>query len=525
MSIRGSTSGRAPSPDRAFGRAGQARGGARAWSTAGVLLVFVAGSALSFQVACGPPFTDGAGGSGAGGAGGGTPVECVPGENAAPVANECGVFVGGALGLDDNPGTKEAPFATLARAIEMAAETGRIYACAQDFPEAIGVPANTEIYGGLDCASFAHVAGQKTNIVPAADLVPVTLLGGAGVRIEGVLARAADAAAPGGSSIAMVAREGAAAALVDSELHAGVGAVGAQGAGKSMRATDGEQGNPGEVGCATDGSVPGAPAKVNAECPASIGGPGGAGDVTLGLPGGVGQPGNAPGGMGQVVGAACTAGQLGGIGDNGMGGPGATGLGLLSDAGYAGPPGSAGLTPGTPGKGGGGGGGARGASVCIMTDKAGPSGGSGASGGCGGAVGDGGGPGGSSIGLLSHKAAMTLDRVLIVTSTGGAGGIGGKGQNGGFGGSTGGSASGGACSGGAGGTGGRGGSGGGGLGGHSIGIAFTGIAPMSTDFMFTGGGVGVGGVGGEGNVGESAKGEPGKACKTLNFEEPDTCSP
>lgn len=525
MSIRGSTSGRALSPDGSFGRAGQARGGARALSRAGILLVLAAGSMASLQAACGPPFTDGTGGSGAGGTGSGTPPKCIPGENVAPVGNECGIFVGGALGLDENPGTKEAPVATLARAIEMATETGRIYACAQDFPEAIGVPANTEIYGGLDCASFAPVAGMKTNIVPAADLVPVTLLGGVGVRIQGVLARAADAATPGGSSIAMVAREGAAAVLVDSELHAGAGAVGAPGVNESTRATDGEEGNPGEVGCMTPSSVLGGPAKVNAECPASIGGPGGSGDVTLGLPGGVGQPGNAPGGMGQVDATACTAGQLGGAGDDGMGGPGATGLGTLSDSGYAGPQGSAGLTPGTPGKGGGGGGGARGMSVCVMMNWAGPSGGSGASGGCGGAVGRGGGPGGSSIGLLSHKAAMTLDRVNILTSTGGAGGIGGNGQSGGFGGSNGGSASGGACSGGAGGTGGRGGSGGGGLGGHSIGIAFVTIAPMSTDFMFTGGAVGVGGGGGLGNTGATAKGGPGKVCKTLNFEEPDTCSP
>jgi hypothetical protein len=489
-----------------------------------LLLAFAAGSAASFDVACGPPFTDGTGGSGAGGSGGGTPAKCVPAENGAPVGNECGIFVGGALGLDDNPGTKEAPVATLAHAIEMATETGRIYACAQDFPEAIGVPANTEIYGGLDCVSFAYVAGQKTTIAPAADMVPVTLLGGPGVRIEGVLARAADAAAPGGSSIAMVAQEGAGAALVDSELHAGAGAVGAQGAGESMRAPDGEPGNQGKMGCGNAGSVSGGPAKVNDACPTSIGGPGGPGNVTQGLPGGVGQPGDALGGVGQLMATPCTAGENGGPGDNGMGGPGALGLGSLADTGYAGESGSAGLTPGTPGKGGGGGGGARGASVCPVVDNSGPSGGSGASGGCGGVVGGGGGPGGSSIALLSHKAAMTLDRVLLVTSTGGAGGIGGNGQNGGFGGSIGGAAGGGgACSGGSGGTGGRGGSGGGGLGGHSIGIAFVGIEPTVTNFMFTGGGAGAGGVGGDGNA--SAKGEPGKACKTLNFEEPGTCSP
>ena len=472
----------------------------------------------------------GAGGGGtttnSGGAGGSiTPPGCIPSENSDPVEDDCGIFVSIA-GDDNNPGTKSAPVATLAKAINLAQpDKGRVYACSEEFAESVTVPPDGKIYGGLDCASdWKRIPGQKSTIAPAADLVPVTLSGGPGARIEDVTIKAADATMPGGSSIAVIAEDGATADLVRCDLAAGSGATGAVGASESLRAADGENGNaPAAPGCTSAGIMPGGVTEENAGCIMSFGGEGGIGSVAQGGAGAPGQPGSTPGGNGQV--ADCTDGGDGSAGLDGEAGPGAIGIGAIAASGYLGAPGATGMTPGMPGHGGGGGGGARGSIVCANVMFAGHGGGSGAAGGCGGAPGGGGGPGGSSIGLLSHNAQISLMEVIISTAAGGAGGIGGVGQEGGFGGSAGGQAGGpGACAGGKGGKGGYGGPGGGGLGGHSIGIAFLGMAPAQT-----GGSIGVPGTPGAGGPGAGAAPTPeamgasGIACKTIDFSEPGSC--
>ena len=477
---------------------------------------------------CAPP-------GGSGGSGGSTPAACMPSEAGGPVGDECGVFVGGAAASDENAGSKAAPVATLGAAIAMAGgKGGRVYACNEEFGEAIEVPAGVEIYGGLDCAGeWKYVEGQKTTIAPAADQVPVTLLGGEGARIEDVAATAADAATPGGSSIAVIAQEGAVVELLRCELRAGAGAAGAAGEtptevganGEGQNGKNGVDGIDNGMACTTmTGSLGGSGGQLTCNGIDVSGGRGGAGtpdniggDANDGQP----QPGPMPldgkRGIGQPDTGQCSQGNGGALGMPGLSGPGATGIGDISGSGYTAASASPGMSVGTPGQGGGGGGGAR----KCPNNNAGPSGGGGGSGGCGGAAGKGGGAGGSSIGLLSHQAKVTLRKVAITTAAGGAGGVGGKGQAGGAGGQPGLGGAANSCPGGLGGAGGRGGAGGGGLGGHSVGIASKGPAPVEDGVTINAGTAGAGGVGGDGDV--ATQGANGQGCKTLNFDEAGSC--
>lgn len=152
-----------------------------------------------------------------GGGEGPTEAECIPeknhAENGGPVKDECGYFV--RLSGDDvnNDGkTKAKPFATISRAIEAAkVEKKPIYLCAEIFPEPIEVPKGMEIYGGLNCAaSWIYIgATKKTTIAPDPDLVPIKFPNdgeGDKVHMEDIIALAADATVPGGSSIAEIGR-------------------------------------------------------------------------------------------------------------------------------------------------------------------------------------------------------------------------------------------------------------------------------------------------------------------------------
>ncbi len=142
-------------------------------------------------------------------------------------------------------------------------------------------------------------------------------------------------------------------------------------------------------------------------------------------------------------------------------------------------------TAGKPGQGGGGGGGARAASTAGVCSggNIGASGGGGGAGGCPGAGGPGGGAGGSSIGLVSINSSVQLFACEVHAGTGGNGGNGAPGTAGAAGGAGGPGGSGAgtstdACPGGHGGKGGHGGPGGGGSGGYSLGIAYSGTAPV-----------------------------------------------
>jgi hypothetical protein len=490
---------------------------------------------------CGePPGTDsGSGGSdgsgGSGGSGGSTPLACIPKsnqeQNGVVVKDECGVFVRLA-GDDLAAGTKSKPFATIARAIEVAKAlpARRIYVCAESFAESLDIPSGIEIYGGLNCAGAWTYSGKRTTIAPQADLVPLRFIreNSQKIHLEDVDARAADAEQPGGSSIAAIA-DAVPLELVRSELFAGAGAPGEDGITPEGEVSPtspndveiaGKTGNNACMGGGL-GNV-GPTGTMNPYCPVSISGSGGTGQETMGGNGGDGQPLPDPnpskfgaGGVGAVSASGCQYGQKGQTGDEGTPGSGAnkpTDLGSIDLAGYAGVNGTDGSI-GTPGQGGGGGGAAKGKAGCY-----GAAGGSGGAGGCGGKGGTGGRAGGSSIALISVGATLLFTDVKLTASDAGEGGEGGEGQLGGVGGLGGmggvpgaaGSGTIAACGGADGGFGGNGGKGGGGHGGHSIGIAWKTLAPTALPAgSITIGNAGNGGVGmdpdGNGAAGTAAE--------------------
>ncbi|WP_437307793.1 PGRS family protein [Sorangium sp. So ce388] len=479
------------------------------------------------------------------GSGGGTPSSCVPSENAEAVGDACGVFVS-VSGSDEGAGTKAEPVKTLSEAIARAEEQGSaVYACAEEFKEAAEVPAGVSIFGGLECANGWRWMGEtaKTVVAPGEaasgeEAIALKVKRGEGMaRIEDVSVNAADGAAPGGSSIAVLV-DGAEAELVRCELVARNGADGAEGEdAPSEVPAQASPGNAGADACSDldpsegpDQALPGGVQVENACGGAlTIGGEGGAGRVNNGGAGEVGEPG-ALGAAGSGEPAAgnwsCAAGGTGQGGDNGSvgdAGLAASGLGMLSSSGYVGVSGDAGKA-GTPGQGGGGGGGAKGgAAICAGgMPGAGASGGSGGPGGCGGLPGQGGGPGGASIALASVEGKVTLKDCVLKAGNGGKGGAGGDRQPGGAGGvgGVGGMGVGGsknACAGGQGGQGGNGGPGGGGLGGPSLAIAYRGEAvKQEGQTMLMPGTAGDGGPGGSSNVAENA-GEVGKAAAEQEF--------
>ena len=405
---------------------------------------------------------------------------------------ECGVFVS-LQGRDSNSGTKEAPVRTISRAIEVARDgNGVVQACAQEFSEPVVVPAGVTLKGGLNCSGAWEDIGAlvRTTITAGPNVVPLQLLGSSGVtRVDSINVKAADATAPGGSSIAVIV-EGATAEFARCDIITGNGTAGVKGetpvedAGPSNPSDPTIVGGNGVAACSAGASPnSGGLGTTNELCPTAVGGNGGSGDVATGSNGSDGQPLPEPnpdawgvGGTGAMV-AGCKSGQDGLLGAEGAPGEGAAAgdLGMLSGSGFVGAAGKDGGA-GSLGQGGGGGGGSKGKAGC-----GGASGGGGGAGGCGGKGGVGGQGGGSSIGLISLNADVKFTDVSMTLGNGGAGGEGGDGKVGGVGGS-GGIGGAGAntlkgCDGGSGGQGGFGGKGGGGRGGHSVGIAFTGNGP------------------------------------------------
>lgn len=449
--------------------------------------------------------TSGSGGStGTSGTGGSTPEECVPSEANGPVADGCGVFVDPA-GADDGLGTKDSPLRTLAAAITAAKDkSSRVYACAVTFTENVAIASNVTVYGGLDCAADWEYAGgsKRTVWTTDPDRVPVQLTSGISVSLLDVDVVASDSAAPGGSSIAVIADAGSTLSLTRCSVTAGAGADGMSGGNIPGTGAMGETGPDGLNACtALEVHTPDPP--INA-CPdvMSVGGAGGLGGALIGGAGTAGAPGADNKGLGEGA-AVCTDGGPGATGADGAPGLGGGGLGAISASGYLGVNGSDGTT-GAPGQGGGGGGGGKGGTgsgKCASAAVAGgASGGAGGSGGCGGQGGIGGQAGGSSIGILSLGASLSFTDVDITSGKGALGGAGGTGQSGGFGGfgGVGGLPVGtlhAGCNGGQGGKGGKGGTAGGGLGGHSIGVAYSGAAPDLTGATILPGAAGDGGPG------------------------------
>ncbi|WP_437950985.1 hypothetical protein WME98_09410 [Sorangium sp. So ce296] len=437
-----------------------------------------------------------------------SPPPCAGDPATTPAKEECGVFVA-RHGDDARAGTRQEPVRTLQHAVQKALLEGKphVYACAEDFHEAVRLPSGVEIWGGRACEreDWAFLgADHPTVVAPPAGRVPVRVHAHGAVLSDlfssdprsllfGVRLVAADAIEPGGSSIALIVTDDAEVEVRWSEIFAGNGAPGAPGEDAPLDVAEaGARGNHGAAACSED-LVDGALPAVTL-CPdgsASIGGRGGFGDRDAGGDGENGaaierDPAMAPlaggqGGKGVAGTDACDAGEAGQDGAAGASGEGGEQKAARASAeGWHGAWGEAG-TPGTIGQGGGGGGGTRGSGVCASTEpQGGASGGSGGGGGCGGRGGGAGQAGGSSIAILTVGAEVVVEHSWIVVGTGGDGGPGGRGQAGGYGwpGGIGGAAGMNdrgqveyACEGGHGGQGGPGGGGGGGLGGYSLAVA------------------------------------------------------
>jgi len=382
-----------------------------------------------------------------------------------------GVFVDGANGNDANPGTKEAPFKTLAKGIAAAGALPRVYVCATTYAEDLSLTqANAvSIYGGLQCGSWTYdgsmpVVGKST---VAARVDGVTKP----VVLSDLTFLAAPGAADGESSVAAFVTGSADVTLRRVKLRPGAGKDGAAGStGSNWSAV--AQDDPSIAGKDANGGTGGGShaCTLCVDSVNSAGGGGGSGGLTA-TGGSAGTPNLSASppddGAAGSGGGTCSAGDNGANASPGTAAPGATVVGALGTSGWA--PAKGGDGPnGGPGQGGGGGGGKAG-----ITGSGGGAGGG--CGGCGGAGGKGGGGGGASIGLAVVASKVTLDTCDVVTVAGGAGGAGSAGQAGQLGGYAGTASPG--CAAGVGGQGGTGGAGGGGAGGISVGVVYTGQKP------------------------------------------------
>jgi hypothetical protein len=393
-------------------------------------------------------------------------------------------------------GTRQAPFASLQAAVDVASGSPgkKVFACAgAPFVENVTISAPIEVWGGFGCdPEWVYDPAGRSILQGAEDVVALVLTSGAsGAFVVGWQVEAPDAVAPGASSIAVAIHDIAGqASLCRCDLFTGNGSAGTDAAawvGVAKSGVDAAMSGASDACVDPSAVIGGAPGVVQCDVGFSAGGAGGKGGLPpggSGQQGGTGQPDYGfpwgAGGKGSMP-AACGPGMdaLTVPQPQAANGAGGNGSGMLGPSGVKnvdGKPGAIGLH----GQGGGGGGGGAAALICPSgLPGVGASGGGGGSGGCGGKGGLAGTAGGSSIGLIVRAGEILLDTVTITTGDGGNGGNGAVGQNGGQGGTVGGPPGGNdsntpaayACAGGKGGPGGKGGTGGGGQGGDSVAMA------------------------------------------------------
>jgi len=459
-------------------------------------------------------------------------VTKTPAEASCVLRDDLGIFVSTDLGNDGNPGTRAAPVKTLAKALALAKDAKkRVYACAEQFNEAVTAPDGVSAYGGLDCKTgWTTVIGQSKVVSTTSPTLRVRDAS-VGVTFVSFDFHAPKGTGVSGSSVAAVV----ASSKASFELCAFTADV----------ATAGVEGDAGAFGSLGDSGKLGQDARTIAACPDQpLGGKGGVDfsnggsganacdltttgfgpkgynaslvkDATCGLgtqfDGGSGVCGLLVPGKGFLTGldkgCPATDGANGGAGKS---------LGAVTADGLAAAlPGGDGIIGGAGGGGGGGGAG-------LLSTSAAAGGGGGGAGGQGGGGGRGGKPGGSSVAFLSFNSEVTLTKCDLHAGDAGNGGNGGTGSTGGDGGK---GAEGGkpktnpnerGCRGGDGARGGTGGGGGGGGGGSSIGILVVGSKPKRTGGTVTLGTPGSGGNGGMG-VTRAAKGDEGAAVEQLNL--------
>lgn len=461
-----------------------------------------------------------AGASGASGAPG-APHACVPtGTNDEPddafEDSDCDGVDGNAQravfaspgGDDKANGTREAPVRTVGRAVALAREEkrGSIYLCTGTYDENVLLEGETpDLFGGYDCKDGWARRGERSVVAPRR---------GVGLRVRGVEkalrldhleVRASGGEEPGESSVAAVVTGSPKVTFRRSELAAGDGAPGADGALAAPQDTFAPSGEGGESVLWFGGTCNDTQANCGLGsatwCYPYAGGYrlefGTCGIGYAGGQGGSHCPSSSPPVPGSNWDGLSTPldGRPGAHGTpGGKGGPSTRGWGTVSPEGdYV--PSNVGAdgTPGTSGKPGEGGDG--GASpyhysgdILIHDFRPGAGGGQGGFAGCGGPGGKGGGGGGASIALLAFQSPVRLVATRLRTSRGGSGGgpsAGTSGQVGGTGGPGGANtglngvvlgARGG--KGGRGGDGGRGGPGGPGGGGPSIALLVKGAEPI-----------------------------------------------
>jgi hypothetical protein len=444
--------------------------------------------------------TSGSGGVGGSSSSGGTGStgggpSCPDDPADGPVSPECGIWVSASLGDDKNPGTQEAPIATLGHATDLAVpgKINHIYACAETFGEPqLRFQGHESLHGGFDChAGWAYVGASKRSVLKGAPDSPALTweaVDGYSPYLTDFRIEAADATVPSASSIGLYVIDQELWILRD-EIIAGNGADGLDGeSGSASPAAGGAPGNDGASACSAPVSKGGAPPQT--ACPAgdaSIGGAGGDGGVMIASNGGEGQPAVPPpdgeGGLGEATALVCSAGNPGKKGADGAPGAITKTHGCIIKGTFVGGAGKDG-PPGAPGQGGGGGGATFGkVAVCGAAPPGGAAGGSGGAGGCGGQGGKGGQPGGASLAILTDGLKLQIHHSALTAGKGGKGGNGGPPQPGGDGGPGGkGGAGAGSikpgCAGGTGGKGGNGGWGGGGNGGPALCVA----APGTPDW-------------------------------------------
>lgn len=452
--------------------------------------------------------------------------------NEPPSAEPCviseayGVFVAPPAngGSDTNgDGARTKPFATVSKGIASAAGK-RVYVCAASYAEQLAVTSPVSVYGGLACPTGAAgdwgYTGTLASVGPsvpgyALDVESVTSAHFEDMAFTSLDANAADAGAPGASSIAVMVNASTGVSFTRVSATAGAGMKGASG---SAWSTSNWCADGGMVGTAApDSGLPGSPGTCTCAVVTSDKSKGGFG----GAEGAGGGPGtatpDASAGGGTGAGGALQAGSScpTGGGYNGANGAaldgGSTGpAGSLTGSGWVVQTAGSGAT-GDPGQGGGGGGG---------TSNIGGAGGG--AGGCGGTGAAGAMGGGASIAIAVVRSWVSYSSVKLTTRTGGSGGSGGAGQPGQGGGLGGFDQAAGECAGGNGGAGAGGGGGGGGAGGPSVGVAWTGDASIWIDdagvrdattlalpSAFNGGGGGPGGGGGAGGAPGSGNGITG----------------
>lgn len=460
-------------------------------------------------------------------------------EEAAPYETDCvvhdglGVFVA-THGDDEAPGTKDAPVATLAVALQRATKgPHRVYACAQDFTgDTLVVTGDVALFGGLDCDDDWRWIGDVRRTRYAAEGIALKAAGSIDVLVEDVELASGDAPLSGGSSIAAILH-GTNATFRRARLAAGAARAGADAIehdDAAPKGPDGEDGHDSDC-LPIDTEMPGIGA-TNPACPEGAGGTGGAQEI-YGDAGSPRRAGGEPGTVNTYAGA-CTPGGDGSDGAIGLDGGGARGLGSIDVDGWVAPSASDGGIGAVGGGGGGGGGGLPPGLSCSVSDVniefdiLAPGGGGGGAGGCGGAGGRAGESGGSSIALVAIEASIVIESTILASGDAGDGGAGAVGQTGGAGGEGGiggvpidpgpyggGGVGDGTCAsaGGIGGTGGRGGAGGFGSGGHSVGIAYRGAAPVIGDDVVVE--LGTAGLGGGDSLAQS---DDGTVAQTLEFE-------